>query len=211
MADAESLVPGTARGQRSPTVETVIVILGVFLVQFPLSLLGLTGLTSLLVVADPTLFAKPWTLLTATYAHAGPGHLLGNLVPLVLFGFVVERVTSRLRYHAFFVLTGAVAAVAEITLGGLLALEFRGVLGASGAVFGLMGYAIAGNEIADWLSNTLRAVTDADWVGTAIVVAGAVVVAVALSGPGTALVAHLVGLLIGLFAGRAKLLHVRRS
>ncbi len=132
MADAESLVPGTARGQRSPTVETVIVILGVFLVQFPLSLLGLTGLTSLLVVADPTLFAKPWTLLTATYAHAGPGHLLGNLVPLVLFGFVVERVTSRLRYHAFFVLTGAVAAVAEITLGGLLALEFRGVLGASG-------------------------------------------------------------------------------
>ncbi|ERH11890.1 MAG: rhomboid family protein, partial [halophilic archaeon J07HB67] len=156
--DADSLVPGTARGQRSPTVETVIVILGVFLIQIPL---GLLGVMSLFVVADPTFFAKPWTLLTATYAHAGPGHLVGNLVALFLFGFVVERATSRLRYHAFFILTGAIAAVAEITLGGLVALEVRGVLGASGAIFGLMGYAIAGNELADWLSNTLSAVTSA--------------------------------------------------
>jgi len=207
MSDGERLVPGTARAQRSPTVETVVVVLGVFLLQIPLGLLGLTGL----LVVDPVVFAKPWALLTATYAHAGPGHLLGNLLPLLVFGFAVERVTTRLRYHGFFVVTGALAAIAEVTIGSVLAFQPRGVLGASGAVFALMGYALAGNEVADWLSNVVGVVTDAEWVGTALVTLLAVGIAVALSGPGTALVAHAAGLLLGLFAGRAKLLHVRST
>lgn len=204
MPDGESLVPGTARGRRSPTAETVVVVLAVFALQVPLGLVGLTGL----LVLDPAVFVKPWALVTATYAHAGPGHLVSNLVPLLLFGFAVERVTTRLRYHAFFVLAGAVAAVAEVTLGSVLAVSPRGVLGASGAVFALMGYALAGNAVADWLSNVVGAVTDVEWAGTALLVAVAVAVAVALSGPGTALVAHFTGFLVGLFAGRLRLLHV---
>ena len=204
MPDGESLVPGTARGRRSPTVETTVVVLLVFALQVPLGLVGLTGL----LVLDPAVFLKPWALVTATYAHAGPGHLVSNLVPLLLFGFAVERVTTRLRYHAFFVLAGAVAAVAEVTLGSVLAVSPRGVLGASGAVFALMGYALAGNAVADWLSNVVGAVTDVEWAGTALLVAVAVAVAVALSGPGTALVAHFTGFLVGLLAGRLRLLHV---
>lgn len=207
MSDGARLVPGDARGGRSPTVETVAVVLLVFALQIPLGLVGLTGL----LVLDPAVFLKPWALLTATYAHAGPGHLLSNLLPLLLFGFAVERVTTRFRYHLFFVLTGAVAALAEVTLGSVLAFSPRGVLGASGAVFALMGYALAGNAVADWLSNVVGVFTDVEWAPTALLVGVAVAVAVALSGPGTALVAHFTGFLVGLLAGRLRLLHVSRT
>lgn len=203
----QSLLPQTtARGERSPTVETVIVVFAVFLVQIPLGLLGLVGV----LVLDPAVFLKPWALVTGTYAHAGPGHLLGNLVPLLLFGFVVERVTTRWRYHAFFLTTGALAGLSEVFLGSVLTFAPRGVIGASGAVFALMGYAVAGNEVADYLLSLVGSATDSEWVVTAAVVVGATVVAVLLSGPGSALIAHLTGLLLGLGAGRLRLLHVTK-
>jgi membrane associated rhomboid family serine protease len=205
MTEADSLVPRTtARGERSPTVETVAVIATVFLLQFPLTLLGLFGL----LVLDPAFVVKPWVLLTGTYAHAGVGHLLGNLVPLLVFGFLVERVTTRWRYHAFFVATGALAGLSEVVLGSLLSFAPRGVVGASGAVFALMGYAVAGNDVAAWILDRIDSATESGWVVTAVVVLAAGAVAVLLSGPGTALIAHATGLLLGLVAGRARLLHV---
>jgi len=196
----------TALGERSPTAETAALMVGVFLVQFPLTLVGLVGLFAL----SPTVVVQPWTLLTATYAHATPGHLVGNLLGLVLFGGLVERVSSRLRFHAFFVLTGALAGLAEVTLGSLLALSPRGVLGASGAVFALLGYLITGNGVADRLLDALDRSTEAGWAVTAALVGVAALLAVVLSGPGTAVVGHAAGLALGLLAGRARLLHVRR-
>lgn len=203
-SDQSILPETTARGERSPTAETALVLVAVFLLQIPLALLGLVGVLAL----DPAVFLKPWTLVTGTYAHAGPGHLLGNLVPLLLFGFVVERVTTRWRYHAFFLTTGALAGLSEVFFGSVLTLMPRGVIGASGAVFALMGYAVAGNEFADALLSLVGRATDSEWVVTAVVGGGATLVAVLLSGPGSALIAHLSGLLLGLSAGRARLLHV---
>ena len=59
-----------------------------------------------LLALDPGFVAAPWTLLTSVCAHTGPGHLLGNLLGLALFGGVVERVSSRARVHAFVVSIG---------------------------------------------------------------------------------------------------------
>lgn len=201
----DALLPRTtARGGRTPTGETALVLIGVFLIQFPLSVLGLAGLF----VLQPVFVFAPWTLVTSVYAHAGVGHLLGNVVGLVIFGALVERVTTRVRFHAFFLLTGALAGIAEVTLGSVLALSPRAVLGASGAVFALMGYTITGNRLADWTLETISVLTDAEWVGTVVLTLLAAVLAVVLSGPGTAVVAHGVGLLCGLLAGRLRLLHV---
>ena len=135
---ADGLVPRTtARGERRPTVVTALVAVGLFLVQYPLSILGLVGLG--LFALDPTFLREPWTLLTSVYAHASPGHLLANLVGLVLCGGLVERVSSRARFHAFVVLTGALSGVAEVTLGSLVALDARAVVGhAAGLSLGLL-------------------------------------------------------------------------
>lgn len=197
----------TARDEQSPTVETAVVVVGAFLVQFPLSLLGLWGLF----VLQPAFLLAPWTIVTSVYAHASVGHLVGNLVGLAVFGWLVERTTTRLRFHAFFVAAGALAGLSEVTLGSVLSLSPRAVLGASGAIFALMGYAIIGNRLAGWALEAVEAATDAEWAGTAVLILVAALLAVVLSGPGSAVVAHATGLAIGLFAGRLRLLHVTRS
>jgi len=205
--DPGAILPRTtAAGERSPTAETAVLACAFFLVQYPLSLLGFVGLFAL----SPAVLVEPWTLVTSVYAHGGPGHLLANLLGLVLLGAVVERVTTRLRFHAFFVSTGALAGLAEVVLGSLLTLTPRGVLGASGAVFALMGYAIAGNGLADRLLDAVDRATTARWAVTAVLVGVAAVLAVLLSGPGSAVVSHATGLALGLFAGRLRLLHVTR-
>lgn len=206
--DGDTILPRTtARGGRSPTAETVVLLCGFFLIQYPLSAIGLVGLFAL----SPIVIIEPWTLITSTYAHGSVGHLISNLIGLILLGAFVERTTTRLRFHTFFILTGALAGVAEITLGSLLAFSPRAVLGASGAVFALLGYLITSNAIADTLISTVDQLTDASWVVTAALIVLAAVMAILLSGPGTALVGHAAGLAIGLLAGRMRLLKINNS
>jgi len=207
---ADAVEPGTdpvfprttARGERSPTAETVLLLLGVFLLQVPLGLFGLGGLF----VLTPAFPVTPWTLVTAVYSHAGPVHLLGNAVVLVAVGPLVERVTSRWRYHLFFVTTGAVAGLAQVMLFPVTGTP--GVLGASGAVFALAGYLVAGNVVATRVLGALDRAAGTGWASTAVLLAVSVGLAVALSGPNSAVVGHVTGLLAGLVAGRARLLHV---
>lgn len=193
----------TTRGEPSPTVETLAVLGGVFLLQFPLGLAGFVGVFAL----TPAFPAAPWTLVTSVYSHAGPLHLLGNAVVLAVVGPLVERVTSRLRYHLFFVTTGAVAGLAQITF--VPVVGTRSVLGASGAIFALAGYLVTGNVVATRALGALDRATDAEWASTAVLLAVSVLLAVALSGPNSAVVGHFTGLFVGLATGRARLLHVR--
>jgi ABC-type microcin C transport system permease subunit YejE len=74
-----------------------------------------------------------------------------------------------------------------------------------------MGYLITGNRVADGLLRRVDRVTESDRATTAVLVAVAVILAVLLSGPGSALIGHMTGLVLGLFAGRIRLLHLRRG
>jgi membrane associated rhomboid family serine protease len=85
-----------------------------------------------LVPAQPRALA----LLTHQFLHGGWLHLLGNLLVLYLTGPFLEDAWGRLRFAAFYLLSGVVA-------GGLYALGERGLdaplVGASGAVAGVLG------------------------------------------------------------------------
>lgn len=202
----DGLLPRTtARGEPSPTLETAVALVAVFLVQFPLSALGFVGLFAL----TPLFVVQPWTLVTSVYSHAGPFHLLSNLLPLLLVGLLVERATTRLRFHAFFVTTGALAGLTQVLLGAFAG--SGGVLGASGAVFALVGYAVTGNVVADRLLAGIDRLADAPWASTVALGAVALLGAIALSGPNSAVLAHLAGLAMGLVAGRVRLLRVERA
>ena len=76
------------------------------------------------------------TILTAMFMHAGWMHILGNMVFLWAFGPEVEDAMGRLRYLAFYLLSGLVASLAQIA-----AMPGSTVpnLGASGAIAGVMG------------------------------------------------------------------------
>jgi membrane associated rhomboid family serine protease len=186
-----------ARG--SPTLTTIVLFVAVFALE---AIGGLVGLWGPLFVLAPPLSTNPWTIVTSVYAHAGVGHLVTNSVALLLPGLLVERQTTALRYHGFFLASGATAGVAQITVTGLLG-DPSGVLGASGAVFAVIGYVLAANRLSAAVADV---VTVSRRVTLALFAVIAVAVTVATGAPGVALIAHGIGLLLGLLAGRARVL-----
>ena len=162
---------------------------------------ALVGLPLLFVLAPPVL-SPPWTLVTSVYAHAGPGHLLSNAIVVAVAGSLVARSTTRRRFHAFFLSTGAVAGIAQVVAYQALGVP-TAVLGASGAAFALVGYALVANPATGAIRDRIRLSARATTVITAAVAIG---VTVLLSAPGSALVAHFVGGVLGLLSGRVHLL-----
>ncbi|MFD1641448.1 rhomboid family intramembrane serine protease [Halohasta litorea] len=183
---------------RSPTLETLLLFVIVFALQGVTSLVGLIGLF----VLAPPITANPWTIVTSVYAHGSIPHLLSNSLALLLAGLLVERRTTRLRFHLFFLTVGALAGITQVVSTGLLG-PGTAVLGASGAVFGLFGYLLAGNVVASTLLDRIRLPPRAQF---ALFALAALVVTIATGRPGVALVAHFTGLLLGLLAGAAGVL-----
>ncbi|MDZ7702397.1 MAG: rhomboid family intramembrane serine protease [Halobacteriales archaeon] len=185
----------------SPTAELLVAFGLVFLVQ---RVGGLVGLGTAAFALSLPLSVAPWTLVTSVYAHASVSHLLANAVGLAVVGFALERFTTRARFHAFVLLTGVVAALAEVAAAALLGGSVA-VLGASGAVLALYGYVLAGNPLTGGVLDRL----DLGRRGRlALLVAVALGVTLLTAGAGVALVAHATGAALGLAAGRRRLLGV---
>lgn len=189
----------------SPTVQTLAVFVAVFVFMQSLVFL-FPPLLGLFTLSAPVTL-QPWTLITSVYAHASVGHLLANSVVLVLVGLPLEHSTTTLAYHAFFITTGAIAGAANVYAAGLMGGAVS-VLGASGAVFAMLGYLLAGNRLS---RGALRHLDLSPTVQVAIFAVLAAVVTYATASPGVALIAHFTGLLVGLVAGRAGLLPKRRA
>ncbi|WP_049922928.1 rhomboid family intramembrane serine protease [Halopiger djelfimassiliensis] len=207
--------PGsTDAGSQSPIVDLLVAFAVVFVLQRITALHSL-GLAAGLFVLAPPIATDPWTIVTSVYAHSDFGHLLSNSLALVVFGWPVARATTRLRFHAFFLLTGATAGIAQIVLSGLLTgvpflggwFALRPVRGASGGVFALLGYLLASNRLSAGLASFVDV---PGWLSALVFLGLAVAVTLATAAPGVALLAHFTGFLLGLLAGRLRVLHVGR-
>jgi membrane associated rhomboid family serine protease len=185
---------------RSPTVDLLVLFGSVFLLQ---QLGGLLGVgPAWFALAAP--LAHPWTLVTSVYAHASLTHLVANAIALVVVGLPLERFTTRARFHAFVFVTGALAGLAELAVGGLFGGSVA-VLGASGAILALYGYVLAGNPLAGGLLGRI----DLGRRAKLLLVTGvALLVTIVTAGTGVALVAHFTGVVLGVIAGRRRLLNV---
>jgi membrane associated rhomboid family serine protease len=79
-----------------------------------------------------------YRILTAAFLHAGPLHLLMNMFVLYVLGTLVEPAIGTLRFVAIYV-----AALLAGSFGALLLTDPNEVtVGASGAIYGLMGAAV---------------------------------------------------------------------
>jgi membrane associated rhomboid family serine protease len=149
---------------------------------------------------------RPWTVVVSVYAHANPTHLVANSVALVVLGPLVAYQTTSARFHAFFVTSGALAGVTQVVA--TIPYGPQPVLGASGAIFALLGYLLVGNRASEWALSWLPL----GWFGRlllfSLLAAG---VTLATAAPGVALVAHFTGFLVGAVAGRFRLLHKSRD
>jgi membrane associated rhomboid family serine protease len=194
----------------TPVLDLLVAFVFVYAAQFVTAFAGLVG--ALFVLSAP-LTDNPWTIATSVYAHGSLGHLASNAVALVLFGWPVARATTRGRFHLFFLVTGSIAGVSQVVLSDVLAAlpviggtETAGVLGASGAVFALLGYLLAGNRLSSGLAAAVRVPRWLAWLAFAVVAAG---VTLATAEPGVALIAHFTGLFVGLISGRLGVLNTR--
>ncbi|TMW70173.1 rhomboid family intramembrane serine protease [Alteribacter natronophilus] len=77
-----------------------------------------------------------WRLLTPVFMHVDPMHMLFNSFSLFLFGPALEQMLGRTRFITAYLLTGILANVGTLVMGGI---GFAFHLGASGAIFGLFG------------------------------------------------------------------------
>jgi membrane associated rhomboid family serine protease len=185
-----------ARLTRSPTVTLLIVFSVVYLVQVITAVLGIR----LTFALSLPLGVHPWTLITNIYAHSSPLHLVSNALALVLIGLPLERSTTPIRFHLYFLLTGVCAGIAQVVVADALGASIA-VIGASGAIFALLGYILASNEFShaalQRISPRMRAI---------IVLVLAAVVTLATAAPGVALIAHFTGFVIGAIGGRDRVL-----
>jgi len=90
---------------------------------------------------------KVWTLMTSVFLHSGTEHLILNMLALFFFGRVVEMKMGRKKLLIVFLLSAIAGNLAFMALSlatGALAVT---VIGASGAIFGLMGAAMLASPL----------------------------------------------------------------
>jgi membrane associated rhomboid family serine protease len=78
-----------------------------------------------------------WRLITAAFLHYGPLHLGLNMLALWLFGRPVEQYLGRARYILLYLVSGLAGSA-----GALLVTPMSPTVGASGAIFGILGAAL---------------------------------------------------------------------
>lgn len=94
------------------------------------------GLVPTRLMNDP--LGEVFTVFTSMFMHGGWSHLIGNMLFLHIFGDNLEDAMGHVRYLAFYLLCGIVAAALQVgtDLDSPIAM-----VGASGAIFGVMaGY-----------------------------------------------------------------------
>jgi membrane associated rhomboid family serine protease len=82
-----------------------------------------------------------WRLVTVMFLHAGLIHLALNMYALYLFGYLIENAFGKLRFVAIYLVAGFLASVLSFAFGPV----FEVGVGASGAIFGLLGAWVAYN------------------------------------------------------------------
>lgn len=126
-AVVRAMRPGTSQPVVTYTLIAVTVL--IFVLQQLTPAIGFYG------IYRPQLtLLLPWTPITAVFLHASVLHILFNMYSLFVFGPILERLLGRARFLALYLVSGFGGSVAVL----LLSPE-GGVLGASGAIFGLMG------------------------------------------------------------------------
>lgn len=189
---------------QNPFAQTVAILLVVFSIQV------FSGLNHDFFVLNVPLEAYTFTIVTSVYSHASLSHLASNILGLVVFSLPIARLTSKLRFHLFFILVGSLAGISQVLsiyylveLGLLDFEEVPGVLGSSGAVFGFFGYLLSSNKVTGFFANIISM---PDYVSYLFYLSIGVFVTLATASPGVALIAHFTGFVIGVLAGRKNLL-----
>jgi membrane associated rhomboid family serine protease len=98
--------------------------------------LVLPGMGDALMFVPALILSRPWTILTYMFLHGSIGHIFFNMIALFFFGPRLEARLGSRRFLGLYLASGVMGGVLSFTN------PMIGVIGASGAVYGVMfGYA----------------------------------------------------------------------
>jgi len=100
--------------------------IGIFALQIIFS-----GFTDMFVLNQSS-YIEIWRFVTAVFLHGGLGHLAYNLFALALFGSILEKLVGEKKFMFVFLVTGILANLFSVNF-------YSSSLGASGAIFGVIG------------------------------------------------------------------------
>ncbi len=122
----------------------MLILFVVFLVQIATLTAGVP-FTELLVVNPAAVIhgQQVWGLFTNMFLHASIGHILINSWVLFMFGLELERIIGGKELLKLFLISGMFASVFYVLTSLFILNSYASALGASGAIFGILGAMIA--------------------------------------------------------------------
>lgn len=103
---------------------------GIIFIIFLIQLI-FKNFTSLFLLTSEGFF-QPWRFLTAIFLHGSLTHILFNSFALLFFGSILEKFIGGKRFLIVFFITGILANLISVNF-------YSSSLGASGAIFGIIG------------------------------------------------------------------------
>lgn len=79
-----------------------------------------------------SILSKPWSLLTYMFVHADNQHIFYNMFGLFIFGMILESIIGSRKFAMLYFASGVVSGIAGLAF-------YPSMVGASGAVFGIIG------------------------------------------------------------------------
>ncbi|MBS3168368.1 rhomboid family intramembrane serine protease [Candidatus Woesearchaeota archaeon] len=89
-------------------------------------------ITQLFKLTSSLVLQQPYTIITSMFLHGSLVHLLFNMVSLAIFGLILENEIGSKRFLYLYFSAGIFASISSIPF-------YPAVLGASGAIFGIIG------------------------------------------------------------------------
>jgi hypothetical protein len=85
-----------------------------------------------LALVSSQVFSQPWSIVTYIFLHGSFSHIFSNLFSLILFGFILEKIIGSRNFLLVFFSAGIISGIASMFF-------YSSVIGASGAIFGILG------------------------------------------------------------------------
>jgi membrane associated rhomboid family serine protease len=117
------------------TLTLIIINVGIYLINLLVPrTLPYLALTPYLVVRQRAI----WQVVTYMFVHGGTWHILFNMLALFIFGTPLERRLGSSEFLLYYFLTGIGAGLATLAVNWYTGLAMVPVVGASGAIYGLL-------------------------------------------------------------------------
>ncbi len=94
----------------------------------------ITRYFGLIPFSNPVWSFYPWQLITYQFLHGGFAHIFFNMLMLWMFGMEIENIMGSRKFLVFYLLAGIGGGLLQLSLG----TGAGAIIGASGAVFGVM-------------------------------------------------------------------------